>query len=106
MEKRDGSADCNPYYLMACELAAGLDGIERALEPRHFSAGNGYEFEEAPLLPTDLGTALRLAQGSEFMRRVLGDDRLEILAGQGKRELEFLANQVTPVEIDRYLRNF
>ena len=106
VEKRDGSADCNPYYLMACDLAAGLDGIERALEPRHFSAGNGYEFAEAPLLPTDLGTALRLARGSEFMRRVLGEDRLEILAGQGERELGFLANQVTPVEVDRYLRNF
>ncbi|MEO1000881.1 MAG: glutamine synthetase family protein, partial [Pseudomonadota bacterium] len=28
VEKRDGSADCNPYLLLAAEIAAGLDGIE------------------------------------------------------------------------------
>ena len=106
VEKRDGSADCNPYYLIATELAAGLDGIEQGLAPRHFSAGNGYEFEEAELLPTDLGTALRLARGSAFLRELLGEDRLEILASQAERELGFFADQVTPVETDRYLRNF
>ena len=106
VEKRDGSADCNPYYLIACEIAAGLDGIERDLDPRHFSAGNGYAFEEAEPLPADPETALRLARGSEFLSRVLGGDRLEILAGQAERELGFLADQVTPVEIERYLRNF
>ena len=106
VEKRDGSADCNPYYLIACELAAGLDGIERALEPRHLCRGNGYEFGEAESLPSDLGTALELARGSEFLHRILGEDRLEILAGQAERELGFLADHVTAVEIDRYLRNF
>lgn len=105
VEKRDGSADCNPYYLVACEIAAGLDGIERGLEPRHFSAGNGYEYGEAEPLPSDLGTALELARNSDFLHRILGDDRLEILTGQAERELG-LADHVTPVEIDRYLRNF
>ena len=106
VEKRDGSADCNPYYLIACELAAGLDGIERALEPRHFSAGDGYAFSTADPLPADLTTALRLARESKFLEQVLGGDRLEILAGQAERELGFLADQVTPVEVTRYLRNF
>jgi len=106
VEKRDGSADCNPYYLIACELAAGLDGIERALEPRHFCGGNGYEHGEAEPLPGDLGTALELARNSEFLHRILGEDRLDILAGQAERELGFLADHVTAVEIDRYLRNF
>ena len=106
VEKRDGSADCNPYYLIATELAAGLDGIERELEPRHFSGGNGYEFGEAEPLPTDLGTAVELARNSEFLHRILGEDRLEILTGQAERELGFLADHVTPVEIDRYLRSF
>ena len=106
VEKRDGSADCNPYYLMGCELAAGLDGIERSLEPRHFCAANGYEFHEADPLPDRLETALHLARNSEFVQRTLGGDRLEILAGQAERELGFLADQVTPLEIERYLRNF
>ena len=106
VEKRDGSADCNPYSLIACELAAGLDGIDRAMEPRHFCGGNGYEHGEAEPLPSDLETALELARNSQFLHRILGEDRLHILAGQAERELGFLADQVTPVELDRYLRNF
>ena len=31
VEKRDGSADCNPYLLLALEIAAGLKGIEDGL---------------------------------------------------------------------------
>ena len=106
MEKRDGSADCNPYYLMACEVAAGLDGIEGSREPRHFTDGNAYEFPEADPIPADLDTALRLARESDFLKQVLGEDRFEILAGQAERELAFLDAQVTQVETDRYLRNF
>lgn len=106
IEKRDGSADCNPYYLMACDLAAGLDGIERGLEPKHFTEGNGYEFPEAEPIPVDLETALRCARESEFLKRVIGADRLDILAGQAERELAFMDAQVTRVETERYLRNF
>ena len=106
VEKRDGSADCNPYYLMACDIAAGLDGIERGREPRHHTAGNAYEFPEADPIPADLETALRLARESDFLVGVLGEDRLEILAGQAERELAFMDAQVTQVETDRYLRNF
>lgn len=106
VEKRDGSADCNPYYLMATEIAAGLDGIERGLEPRHFTDANGYELPEADPIPADLDTALRAARESEFLKGVLGEHRFEILAGQAERELAFLDGQVTQVETDRYLRNF
>ena len=106
VEKRDGSADCNPYYLIACEIAAGLDGLEQGQEPRHFTDGNGYEFEEADPIPADLASAVALAQGSEFMQRTLGEYRLQILTQQAERELEFFAAQVTEVEIARYLRNF
>jgi glutamine synthetase len=40
------------------------------------------------------------------MQRVLGESRLAILIQQAEREIEFVANQVTQVEIDRYMRNF
>jgi len=29
VEKRDGTADCNPYYLMACEIAAADLHVEQ-----------------------------------------------------------------------------
>lgn len=106
IEIRDGSADCNPYYLMACQISAGLDGIEQGLEPTAALRGNGYEAEDADPLPTDLSTAVELAKGSDFMKQVIGEDRLNILIGQAEREIGFMADQVTPVEIERYLRNF
>lgn len=106
VEKRDGSADCNPYYLLACEIAAGLDGIDQKLEPTAITEGNAYESEDAEPIPTDLATAVDLAKGSDFMKSVLGEDRLTILIQQAERELGFIADQVTPVEVDRYLTNF
>ncbi|WP_432817059.1 glutamine synthetase family protein [Sulfitobacter sp. JB4-11] len=106
VEKRDASADCNPYYLLACDIAAGLDGIEQGLEPSAPCLGNAYELEDAMPLPGDLPEAIERARHSDLMKQVLGEDRRTILIQQAERELEFLANQVTPVEMDRYVRNF
>ena len=106
VEKRDGSADCNPYLLLALEIAAGRKGIEDSLEPTSETVGNGYEVEGHQSIPTDLGTAVALARESDLMAEVLGPDLLEILIQQSEREIEFISNQVTPVEIERYLENF
>ncbi len=105
IEKRDGSADCNPYYLLATEIAAGLDGIEQNMQAGEPCLGNAYELEDAEAIPADLPTALALARGSDFMKTVIGEHRFEILAQQAERELEFMANQVTQVELDRYMGN-
>src|SRR6185436_9976503 len=42
-EDRTVSAACNPYLALAAFLAAGLDGIERKLEPGEPNSGNLYE---------------------------------------------------------------
>jgi len=108
VEKRDASADCNPYYLLAADIAAGLDGMEQALVPSEPCMGDGYA-ADAPgggPLPTDLASAIALAETSEFLARVMGGDRLTIVLQQARRELDFFAAQVTQVERDRYLGNF
>jgi glutamine synthetase len=106
VEKRDGSADCNPYLLLALEIAAGLKGIENKLEPTAETTGNGYEDQDHQPIPTDLATAVALARESDLMAEVLGPDLLELLIQHSEREIEFIANQVTPVEIERYLESF
>ncbi len=105
-EKRDGSADCNPYFLIAAELAAGLDGIEQGLEPSEISTGNAYEDADAEPIPTDIRDAVARAQGSDFVRSVLGDDMHALLIQQAEREVGFFDEQVTQVELDRYIENF
>jgi len=107
IEKRDGAAETNPYYLIAAEIAAGLDGIEDRLELENdIVTGDAYARDDLAPLPTDIDTAIRLARGSEFLKRVIGEDRLAILLKQAERERDFVANQVTSVETERYLVNF
>lgn len=110
VEKRDAGADCNPYYLLATDIAAGLDGIEQGLEPTEMCAGNGYEDGDAEPIPTDLGTAIELARGSDWLKGVMGELNWEFYLQMCERELQFyndfIANQVTQIERDRYLGNF
>ena len=106
VEKRDAGADVNPYLLMATDIAAGLDGIEQGLEPSEMTTGNAYESETAAPIPTDLGTAVELARGSDWLKEVMGDMVHELACQMSERELEFFAQQVTQVELDRYKANF
>ena len=105
VEKRDGSADCNPYYHMAAEITAGLDGVEQKMEPTPMTKGDGYAVEDAQQLPNNILDAISLAKDSDWLHEVIGEDRLTILIQQAEREAEFVAAEVTQVEIDRYLRN-
>ncbi len=106
VEKRDAGADCNPYFLLASDIAAGLDGIEQQIEPSEITTGNAYEDADAAPIPTDLPTAIALARGSDWLKGLMGDDMYEIMCQQSERELEFFMNQVTPMETDRYLDAF
>lgn len=109
-EKRDAGADCNPYYLLATDIAAGLDGIEQGMEPTEPTLGNAYEDADAAPIPTDAETAIGLARESGWLKGVMGDDAYEIYLQQAEREVEFLMAQVreavTPVETQRYLTAF
>ena len=106
VEKRDAGADANPYLLLAAEIAAGLDGIEQGLTPTDPTTGNAYEDGIGDPIPTDLPTAIELARGSEWLRDVMGEMLWELVLQQAERELEFFNQQVTQVELDRYLRTF
>ena len=105
VEKRDGSADCNPYFLLASEIAAGLDGIEQELEPTAMTDGNAYEDTNAEAIPADINAAVAAAHGSSFLKELMGEDMFGVYIGQAEREIEFFSQQVTPVETARYLRN-
>ena len=102
VEKRDAGADCNPYLIMATDIAAGLDGLEGKIEPDEMTAGNAYESEVASSIPTDLRDAIDLARNSDWLKEVIGTDLYEIALQQSERELEFFNQQVTPFELERY----
>lgn len=71
----DGAA--NPYLLQAVIAAAGLDGIERSLDPGKPLSINMYEeghtVHGAQRLPLNLLDALRALEASKGLRTALGD---------------------------------
>jgi glutamate---methylamine ligase len=69
----------NPYLLPAALLAAGLDGIARGIDPgKPLDIDMYAEGHKAPAgtkkLPLNLLDALRITEGSELLRRELGND--------------------------------
>jgi len=106
IEQRDGSADANPYLLVAGQLAAGLRGIEEQLDPGPRTDGDGYAVEDAPGIPTSVPEAVEAVRASELAKDVLGEELLEIIVGMAEREQEFVSTAVTDVERARYLEAY
>lgn len=70
IENRVGEPAANPYLFIASQIAAGLDGIDRALDPgppdlEPYSA-------DRPRLPPSLGAAIEAARGSPVYRDAFG----------------------------------
>ena len=71
VECRIPGADANPYLTYAALLAAGLDGIERKLDPGEPFAGDVYRSAELPRVPHTLADAIRELEGSALRTRRL-----------------------------------
>ena len=74
IECRIPGADANPYLAFAAALAAGLDGIERRIEPPEMFSGDAYVAAELPAVPQTLGAAASLFASSDFVRTAFGED--------------------------------
>lgn len=73
VEFRSAGADANPYLIIAGILAAGIDGIERSLDPGEMSEGDMYGNPgDHPALPIDLPGAIAAYSGSDLAAQ-LGD---------------------------------
>lgn len=72
IENRVGEPAANPYLYMAANIAAGLDGITRGLEPPALVSADPYA-EEAEPLPASLGAAIAALEGDTMFRRAFGD---------------------------------
>jgi glutamine synthetase len=60
--------------------------------------------EEAPRLPSDLGEATELFNGSEFVRDTLGDRLCDWYVANKRGEWDAYRATVTDFDRDRYLR--
>ena len=110
LELRCPDPSCNPYLAFAAMLWAGLDGIERELEPPPPVEENVYDFDDARLreldiatLPGSLGEAIDELEKDEVLQQALGEHAYQAFVRAKKSEWDEYRIQVTDWELNRYL---
>jgi glutamine synthetase len=118
IEDRTVDGSCNPYLAATAILAAGLDGIERELDPGDPTTElNLHELTQAErdelgveLLPANLLDATRELERDDVLRAALGaterEDYVDYFIGVKREEWQQAHEQITPWELDRYLQLF
>jgi glutamine synthetase len=117
VEDRTIDGACNPYLAAAVVLGAGLDGIERRLDPGEPNSDNLYaiSYEEGrsrglEALPANLLEATVELERDDVVRAALGRGREEDYADYfirvKREEWSRYHEQVTPWEIKEYLTRF
>jgi glutamine synthetase len=109
-ELRSPDVSCNPYLAFSVMLAAGLNGIEKKLEPPAPIEKNIYQLTEKEReqygieqLPGNLGCALDSMRDSTLVRDTLGPHVFEYFLKIKQKEWETYQMQVTKWEVDYYL---
>jgi len=110
IEFRSPDPACNPYLTFSVMLAAGLEGIEKGMEPPVPVEENVYEMSAAErekrgigTLPASLLEAVLLTEKSELVRKALGDHVFDAFIQNKKIEWDQYRTQVTEYELNRYL---
>jgi glutamine synthetase len=117
IEDRTVDGSCNPYLAATAVLAAGLDGIERGLDPGDPNSLNLYETDAAQreqlgidVLPGNLLDATRELERCDVLRAALGrardEDYIDYFVRCKRREWQQAHEQITQWELDRYLQLF
>jgi glutamine synthetase len=102
VECRIPGADANPYLVFAALLSAGLDGIERKLDPGPVFEGDLYKAEGLPQVPHSLPEAIAELERSEFARQSFGDEAIDHLLHFARTEQARFESAVTDFERERY----
>jgi len=110
VEYRSPDPACNPYLVFSVMLAAGLEGIEKEMEPPDPVEENVYEFSEEQrkrrgikTLPSSLEEAIALTEKSSIVKKALGDHLFQAFIKNKKVEYDQYRIQVTEYEIKKYL---
>lgn len=113
IELRSADPAANPYLALAVCLEAGLDGIERKLNPPASVDCNIFEMTDEEkaangikCLPDNLLDAIKGLENDEFIKGVLGKHLTTKYIEAKKSEWREFNAHVTNWEIDQYLAKF
>jgi len=85
VEMRMGEPAANPYLYMAANIAAGLDGMRRELDPPPPVEADPYSTDN-PMLPTSLADAIGALEKDTFFRESFGDTLVDYLLQMKRAE--------------------
>ena len=80
-----GEPAANPYLYMAANIAAGLDGMRRQLDPPPPVEADPYVTRH-PMLPTSLADAVGALEKDGFFRTAFGDTLVDYLLQMKRSE--------------------
>lgn len=110
IELRCPDPSCNPYLAFAAMLRAGLDGIERGLEPPEPVNEDVYHFTPEDLeargiltLPGTLSEAIAELEADDVLMDALGEHIAKWYLVAKRAEWDEYRIQVSQWELDRYL---
>lgn len=99
VEVRGGDGAANAHLVVAALLAAGIDGIERELDPPP------PEDPAAPSLPGSLAAALDRLEADEYVVAALGAELVATFTRVKRFEIERFDAWVTDWELDEYAQH-
>jgi glutamine synthetase len=102
VEVRTGDGSANAHLITAAILLAGLDGLERGLEPPEPVVGDAYRMDDAHAgtrLPDDLGAALDALETDTWLVERLGQQLVTTFVAMKRFEVERFREVVG--ELDR-----
>ena len=85
VEMRMGEPAANPYLYMAANIAAGLDGMRRQLDPPPPVEADPYATQN-PMLPASLGDAIGALEKDGFFRKAFGETLVDYLLQMKRSE--------------------
>ena len=103
VDLRFPDASANPYLAIAVCLAAGIDGIERQLDPGMEAPGCYDTCAEIGQIPGTLREAVACMKGDAFMEEVLGCEFSEVYTDVKNAEWNEYMEQVSQWELNEYL---
>jgi glutamine synthetase len=111
LELRLPDPSCNPYLGFTVMLAAGMDGLDRELDPGPpmEEVEHGYQDSSrvsARPLPGSLHQALEALEADDLLVDALGSGVLELFLAAKRLEWGEYARQVTQWELDTYLQAY